>query len=129
MATTNKELAQALESLIETTPQSKLAQLIAAYLIDNRATKDLEAIMREVERLRAEKGIVEATLVSAYPLTERVKAESKKLIQKQHPAAKAIVLNENVDPSVLGGLRIETGQTQFDTTIKAKLHKLERANV
>lgn len=123
---TRTELSKALLSVInKTNDQQKLAKAIAHYLSEKRQTRELDAIMRDVARLRAEKGILEATVISAFPLHETLKRDIRSLIAKEQKTE--IVLNEVIDPSVLGGIRIETGEQQLDVTVQAKLHRLKRA--
>lgn len=126
---TNPQLAKALLPMIEATHDSKkLAHSIAQYLSQERRTKDLDAIMRDITRLRSEAGIVEATVTSAFPITPSLRREIQNLIASE-TKAKKVLLNEVVNPDVLGGLRIEAGEQQLDTTIKTKLQKLKQAVV
>ncbi len=124
---TRTELSKALLSVInKTNDQQKLAKAIAHYLSEKRQTRELDAVMRDVARLRAEKGIIEATVISAFPLNETLKRDIRSLIAKEQKTEK-IIINEVIDPSVLGGIRIETGEQQLDVTVQAKLHRLKRA--
>jgi ATP synthase F1 delta subunit len=126
---TRSQIAAAIVKLIERSHDTKkLAKAIASYLAENRATKELDAIMREVTRLRAERGVAEASVTSAFPLSNSLRRDIEALISKD-TQAKTIVLNEVVEPSVLGGVRVETGETQLDATIQSSLHKLKRAIV
>jgi len=43
--------------------------------------------------------------------------------------ADKVILNETIDPSVIGGVRIETNEQQLDITVRAKLNKLKQATV
>lgn len=128
-----KDLAKALLPLVEKTPkdrthQKKLAAAIAQYLAENRQTKELDGLMRDIARLRAERGIVEATATTAFPLSPKLKRELENIVSKTHKADK-VVLNEVVDPSVIGGVRLETAASQLDVTIQAELHQLRTSIV
>lgn len=127
--TSRKELAKALLPLVDSTKDpAKLAKAIALFLSEERRTKDLEGLMRDIESLRAEAGVVEATVTSAFPLTQALKRDIRSLITKQHKA-KEVILVEVVDPTVLGGVKIETGEHQLDVTVQQKLNRLKRAIV
>lgn len=133
MATpTRKQIAKALVSVTNQSGASldspKLAKAIALYLSENRRTKDLDGLLRDIMTLRADAGVVEVTVTSAFPLTPSLKRDVRSLIAKQH-GAKEVILNEVVDPEVLGGLRIETGEQQLDVTVQQKLNRLKRAIV
>ena len=66
-------------------------------------------------RYNEAKGIVEVSVTSAVALTEEQKARLKSALEKK--IGKTAVLNEKVDPSVIGGLKIEAGGRQYDNTI------------
>jgi F-type H+-transporting ATPase subunit delta len=120
-----KDLASALLPLIEKThDQKKLAKAIAQYLAENRQTKELDALMRDISSLRVAAGTIEATVTSAFPISPAVKRSIKTVIMSQHNADN-IVINEVIDPSVVGGLRIETAEQQLDTTVRSKLNRLK----
>ena len=69
-------------------------------------------------------GILEATAVSAVPLTgrqaEALRAELAAL------TGKTIALDSRVDPACLGGVRLEVGGTQLDGTVQNRLDALRR---
>lgn len=122
-----KELAKALLPIMDSTKDpAKLAKAIALFLSEEKRTKDLEGLMRDITTLRAESGVIEATVTSAFPLTGALKRDIRSLITKQH-GAKEVILVEVVDPTVLGGVKIETGEHQLDVTVQQKLNRLRRA--
>lgn len=129
MTASRTTTATALLALAETAKdQKKLATAIAQYLTEERRTKELDSLMREIARVRSERHTVEATATSAYPLSAKVKADVKTLIAKTH-GSKTVVLNEVVDPEVIGGMRIETSEQQLDLTVQTRLNTLKKAIV
>lgn len=69
-------------------------------------------------------GILEATAVSAVPLTGRqAEALRAKLAAL---TGKTIALSSRVDPACLGGVRLEVGGTQLDGTVQNRLDALRR---
>lgn len=126
-APTRKELAKALISVMAQSKDSaKLAKAIALYLSEHRQTKELDGLMRNISDLRAKSGTIEAIVTSAFLLTPALKRDIRSLITKQR-GAKEVILVETIDPSVLGGIRIETGEHQLDVTVQQKLNRLKRA--
>ena len=103
-----------------------LKDAIAAYLLEENDVDDLDSLMRDVLAYRTAHGYVEATIVSAYPLMSGTKAEIRELLKAEFPAAKEIYMNENSDPEVVGGVRIELAGEELDLTIKAKLNTFKR---
>jgi F-type H+-transporting ATPase subunit delta len=92
---------------------------LAAFLIDTRRIREVELIARDIESALARRGIVVADVTSAFPLTEALKDDIKKLV-----GGKKLVLRETVDPSVLGGIRLTTPEERLDATLKRKIQGL-----
>jgi len=109
---TNKLLAgnhQALEVMRE----------LAAYLVTERRTRELDLIVRDIEEMLAESGVVVADVASARPLSEAMKTEVAAML-----GASSVQLRESVDEALLGGIRIDTPGKRFDGTIRHKLTAL-----
>jgi len=101
------------------TQKTVLLQL-AAYLVDTRRTKELPLIVRDIELYLAEAGSVAGMVTSAFDLT----AETKKAIEqyvKQHTGAKEVLLDHSIEPSVLGGIKINTPGHELDATVRRNL--------
>jgi F-type H+-transporting ATPase subunit delta len=92
---------------------------LAAYLVTERRTRELDLLVRDIEEMLAENGVVIADIASARPLDEAVKAEITAMLQ-----AKSVQLRESVDETLLGGIRIDTPGKRFDGTIRHKLNAL-----
>lgn len=105
---------------------AKLKREVAALLLAEGQTADVESLMRDVMAYRLEDGMVEATVISAYPLTAKVRADVIKELRTHYPKAKSVVLNEKLDVSVVGGLRIESTNEQLDLTVRSRLNTLKR---
>ena len=74
------------------------------------------------DRYNADHDILEVTAVSAVALTA---ANREKLLAKlQNMTGKNIVLTETVDPTVLGGIRLDMGGTRLDGTVQRHLERL-----
>jgi len=116
-----KELALVILKLMERKTPKVVARAVASYLVQERRTGDLDAIMREVRRLRAkEHNIVEVDVTSAFPLHDKIRS----LVKGKFPG-KRVVLTESLDKNVIGGVLVETDDTQIDATIKRQLNRLE----
>lgn len=114
------QIAEAIIRLSQSHSGSKLAKEVAAYVVAERRSSDLGAIMREVARLRNQRGMTEATITTATPATNAVKQEVKRLI-----GDKKAVINEVVDKNVIGGVRIEANDYYLDLTVRNRLNKLK----
>ena len=121
------ELAEIIaERTLHVSSVHDLKSTVAAYVLEENIVDELDSLMRDVLAYRTARGYVEATVVSAYPLSDEVRADVQKLLKQEYPGAKNITMNENTDPGVVGGLRIELAGKELDLTIKAKLNTFKR---
>lgn len=121
------ELAEVIaKKTMKVSDLNKLKKAVAAYLIDNNMTNDLEVIMRDVMSIRAKNGYVEATAVSAHALSPSVRTTLTTVLKNHYAAADNFYLNEKVDPQVVGGVRLEMVNQELDLTVRAKLNKFKR---
>lgn len=103
-----------------------LAKEVAAYLLDNHHTADIESLIRDIMELRAQKGVVEAVAVSAYQLNDEVIADIKRILKQEYPNAKSVHVIRKLDPSVVGGVRIEMANERLDLTVRDKIDTFKR---
>lgn len=103
-----------------------LSQEIAAYLLTEGRTGELDSILRDVMQYRADNGIVEVVAVDARPLSEAVRLEITSVVRGFYPAAKQIIISEELDASVIGGVRLELANQQLDLSIRSKLNRFKQ---
>lgn len=103
-----------------------LAREVAAYLLDTHHTYELESLLRDVMEYRAQHGIVEATAVSAHDLSNEVVKDVEAILRKEYPNAKYVHVASRIDPSVVGGVRIEMANEQLDLTVREKIDTFKR---
>ncbi len=100
---------------------------IAAYLLSERRVNELDSLLRDIQADWAEVGHVEVVARSAYPLSASVKADIRREVKKVHPSAKQIVINEVIDPEVVGGVRLNLPNRQLDLSIRSKLNLFKQS--
>lgn len=71
------------------------------------------------------KGIAEATVYSVRELSDTEKEELASTFAKRLNK-KAIKLENKVDPSIIGGIKLRMGNTIYDGTLSGKLKRIER---
>lgn len=106
--------------LVEGKDKKKLFEQLAGYLVESRRTNELDLIVRDIEFHLAEKGIMQVSVISAFELT----SETKKAIEsfvKAKTRASHVSLENNIDPKVLGGVKITVPGRELDQTA---LHQL-----
>lgn len=104
----------------------QLAREVAAYLLHEHKTAELESLIRDILQYRADHGVVEATIVSANKLSEQVRGDIRRQLHTEYKSAKDITLNESQEASVIGGIRIDLPNEQLDLTTANKLHTFKR---
>lgn len=122
---TRRELAEAVLVMLETHPPKRVSTALAGYLVAHRRSKELDAIMRDIESLRKNReGIVEATAISASELSEATKRSLQALLggAKNH-----IVYRQ--DPAVVGGVKLQAADWQLDLSVSSKLKRLKHLTV
>ncbi len=103
-----------------------LAREIAAYLLTERRTNELESILRDIMQYRADNGNLEAEVVTAHDVQQHVLDEAKQVLHAAYPNTKTIRVNSRRDESVIGGLRISMPNQQLDMTLQRKLAIFKR---
>lgn len=100
---------------------------IAAYLLSEGRVNELDSLLRDVQADWAEAGHVEVVARSAYPLTAAVKADIRREVKKVHPGAQQVVINEVIDPDMVGGVRLNLPNRQLDLSIRSKLNRFKQS--
>lgn len=106
--------------------EPKFAQEIAAYLLTERRSSELDSLLRDVMQYRADNGVVEVSALSAHPLTASVRTDIEKQIRILYPAAKTVVIVAEHDASMVGGVRLELANQQLDLSVRAKLNRFKQ---
>lgn len=97
---------------------------LAAYLVDTRRTRETELIIRDIEARLLVQGVALVTVTSARTLTSEAKQSIEALVKAEQSEVTKVVLREQIDESVIGGVRIELPGRLADFTVRAKLDKL-----
>ena len=104
----------------------KFSEEIAAYLLSEGRTNELDSLVRDIMQYRADHGIVEVVAVSAHRLSATVRKDVEARVRKMYPEAKKIIISEQTDPSVIGGVRIELANEQLDLSVRSKLNRFKQ---
>lgn len=99
---------------------------LAAYIVEHRLHGSLELILADIATNLARLGHVEATVTTARPLDPSLKKEVIAYIA-QMESVTDIALHEAIDPTILGGVIIETPRKRFDASVATKLKRLRNA--
>lgn len=106
--------------------KQRLSQEIAAFLLDAGRTGELESLVRDLIYYRARHGVVEIAAVSARKLSDTVLTDIHKQVQALFPDAKRVIITEELDPAVIGGVKLELVDRQLDLTVRSKLNHFKQ---
>ena len=82
-------------------------------------------ILEELEKIiNKNNGIVKAKISSSEKLKDEGQKEIEDFIKKKYKANE-VIIEQEVDPKLLGGIKIEIGDDIIDTTLSSKIHQLK----
>merc|ERR1712129_491278 len=82
-----------------------------------------------VQMMKASRGEVEATIISADALTKAQTDAVASAMKTQVGTGKTVVLSTKVDPSIIGGLQVQIGDQFLDLSVKSKIDAISRTPV
>ena len=98
----------------------ELAALVLEYRLHSQVDEILADIAAEYARVH---GIVEAEARTAFPLSEELKHTISERV-KASTGAKKVILHEEIDMTLLGGVIVNAPDMELDLSLKTKLAKL-----
>jgi F0F1-type ATP synthase delta subunit len=101
------------------------AMHIAEYLLQERRTSDLDSLLRDVREQWAQDGYVEVLATGARALSSQVRADIEAEARYLYPDASRIVITEQIQPDLVGGVRIEVIGRQLDLTTRHTLQQFK----
>lgn len=104
----------------------RLSRELAAYLLTERRTGELDSLLRDIQADWAAAGHVEVVATSAFPLTAAVRSDITRRAKAIYPQAKRVIINEVRDPEVIGGVRLNLPDRQLDLSIRSELNKFKQ---
>jgi F0F1-type ATP synthase delta subunit len=97
---------------------------LASYLLEERRSRDLPAVLRAIDEEHAKRGSAQVTITSAHEVTEQTKKQLAELLGVTSP-----IYSEVIDASVIGGVKARSGETEIDLTVRARLNNFKTSIV
>ena len=85
----------------------------------------VSAIEAFIKKSRAARGILEATVTVAEPITADVEASVQAKLREA--TGKDVILSVRQDPSIMGGIVIQVGDKRIDGSVARRLEELEKS--
>src|SRR5690606_7887299 len=70
------------------------------------------------------KGIVKATITTAVPLDDKLRAEFERMVKSMSTLTQVEII-EKTDPEIIGGFVLKVGDRQIDASLQSKLKTLK----
>jgi F-type H+-transporting ATPase subunit delta len=94
-------------------------------LIEKNRMLELDDILQEVEKIHLDRmKVLDAYVKTVIPLTDEEKNALIEKLQKKY--ARTIVLKEEIDKDIIGGVFIRVGNHIMDGTIKSKFENIRK---
>ena len=99
-------------------------------LAGNARLNNIMGITADYTKLmKAKRGEVEATIISADPLNKTQTAAVSEAMKSQFPAGAKVVLKTEVNPNIMGGLQIQIGDKFLDLSVGSRIEEVSRTVV
>ncbi len=117
---------RAMEAILDKVGCHKLIRNLVGVMISNRRLFVLGAVIDGfLAELARRRGQVSAVVTSARPLKDEHVTEITNELKKVY--GKGLVVDQEVDPSLIGGLVVRVGSRMVDNSMRTKLNRLELA--
>jgi F0F1-type ATP synthase delta subunit len=118
---TTQELAKYVVDQLEAgVDSSALAEQISAYLLEERRTRELPAILRAVDLELSRRGNDQVVITAAHVTSSDVKKQISDLLGVKNPT-----FTEIIDQNVIGGVKARSGETEIDLTVRGRLNRFK----
>ena len=120
------DIARGFVKTLDKRGQKKAVRDLAALMLDQRMHGEIEEILEDIQvEYMKNHGVVEAHVRSAHPLSISVKKELEDRVKKSTKANK-VLLTEEIDSSLLGGVVVTAPGMELDLSLRRKLDGLKR---
>ncbi|XP_047341635.1 ATP synthase subunit O, mitochondrial [Impatiens glandulifera] len=111
------------------TSEAKISDILKNFLLllaQNGRLRHLELVAESfAELMMAHKGVVKAVVTTVIALPPQEEKELKETLQDILGSTN-VILEQKIDPSILGGITVEFGMKLFDMSIKTRAKEMER---
>jgi len=117
----------AADQLLASKKPAAVAKELAAVLVATRRQNQAELLADDIALELEQRGrVANAKVVSARALSDVMRRQISSHIKKAS-GVDEVILNEEIDKSVIGGVRIDTAVHSWDKTLKRKLIQIQEA--
>jgi len=124
------EKAASIEKLLKEKNVSDIVVNLCTTLAGNARLKELPVVAATYGKLmKAKRGEIDATIISADPLTQKETKDIQAAIKSMSKGASNVVISSKIDPSIIGGIQVQIGDQFLDLSIKSRIDEISRMSV
>jgi len=124
------EKSKTIESILSEKKISQITINLCTTLAGNAKLKDLPKVVSTYGTyMKAKRGEVDATIISAEPLTKKDSEQIAAAIKATSKGASEVVITSTVDPSIIGGIQVKIGDQFLDLSIKSRIEEISRMSI
>jgi len=122
--------ASQIEGILSEKKVSMITTNLCSVMAGNARLSELPKVADVFASLmKAKRGEVDATIISADPLTKRETEAVAAAIKATSKGASEVVISSKVDPSIIGGIQVQIGDQFLDLSIKSKIEEVSRTSI
>jgi len=122
------EKAAQMEALLTEKSVSLITTNLCSTMAGNARLNELPKVADAFGKLmKAKRGEVDATIISADPLTKKETAQVAEAIKASSQGASEVIISSKVDPSIIGGIQIQLGDKFLDLSIKSRISEVSKS--
>uniref|UniRef100_A0A7R9ZQE6 ATP synthase subunit 5, mitochondrial n=1 Tax=Craspedostauros australis TaxID=1486917 RepID=A0A7R9ZQE6_9STRA len=116
-----------IQQLLDGSKVSTITVNLCTTLAGNAKLAELPKVVEQYALLmKAKRGQVDATIISADKLSKKQTDEIGAAIKATSKDAKEVVINTEVDPSIIGGIQVQIGDQFLDLSVKSRIEEIGR---
>lgn len=124
------EKSAQIAELLKAKSVSDITVNLCTTLAGNARLNELPKIATTFGQLmKAKRGEVDATIISADTLTKKETDQIAAAIKNTSKGAKEVIISSKVDPAIIGGIQVQIGDQFLDLSIRSRIEELSRTAV
>jgi len=119
-----------IEALLQEKKFSQITINLCTVMAGNARLSELAKVADVYGSLmKAKRGEVDATIISAEKLTKKETEAVAAAIKATSKGASEVIISSKVDPSIIGGIQIQIGDQFLDLSIKQRIEEVSRTSI
>jgi len=113
------------QQLLDGRPPKSLSKELAAVLVSSKRVSQAELLADDIAyELETSGQASNITVTSAHLLGEQLRKQISAFVKKS-AGVQEVIISEQIDESIIGGVRIDTAAHSWDKTLRRKLTEVQ----